>query len=204
MILRLITLCLCLLLTACATMPAKEGARNENLSWPQRQKQLNSITAWHLTGALAYHNAASGQSASVVWQQTARDYQINLFGPLGLGRVSLIGTLGQSVTLTRSGKQYTAHSPEALMQQQLGWHLPVTNLFYWIRGLPAPHLAKTIQFDDYHHISLLQQQGWTITYQRYTAIANLDLPSKLTLENNRLGAKIVISQWQFPDAHKID
>lgn len=195
MIQRFLTLFLCFLLTACATMPAKQAARNENLTWPQRQAQLQTINEWHLTGALAYRTPKEGQSASLVWQQTQKQYQINVFGPLGVGRISLLGTLGKNVVLTRDGKTFTAHTPEALMQQQLGWHLPISNLYYWVRGLPAPGITKSVQFDAFHHITNLVQQGWIISYERYTAVNGTDLPSKFTLQHGNLTVKVVISQW---------
>jgi outer membrane lipoprotein LolB len=199
MIQRLLILIFCFLLTACATMPAKKEARNENLTWPQRQAHLQTIHSWQITGAMAYHTPQGGQSASLVWQQTEEqsqhNYQISLFGPLGVGRVSLVGTLGKNVILTRDGKTFTAHTPEMLMQQQLGWHLPISNLYYWVRGLPAPGIAKKIEFDPFHHVTTLVQQGWTIHYERYTAVNDLDLPSKFTLQHGSLTVKVVINKW---------
>ena len=176
-------------------MPAKPGARNENLTWQTRQAQLQTVKDWHIKGAMAYRTPKDGQSASLAWQQNQQQYQINLFGPLGVGRISLNGTRGKHVTLIRDGKEFTAHTPEALMQQQLGWHLPIGNLYYWVRGLPAPGIAKSIQYDEFHHIITLVQQGWTIHYERYTATNGIDLPSKFTLQHSTLNVKVVISSW---------
>jgi outer membrane lipoprotein LolB len=176
-------------------MPAKEDARNENLTWAQRQAALNTVKDWHISGAMAYRTPHGGQSASLTWQQTEQQYQINLFGPLGVGRVNLVGILGKNVVLTREGKQFEARTPEALMQQQLGWHLPISNLHYWVRGIPAPGITKNIEFDDFHHIATLLQQGWVIHYERYTAVNGIDLPSKFTLQHDNLSVKVVISKW---------
>lgn len=195
MIQRFLILFLCFLLTACATMPAKQAARNQNLTWPQRQAQLQTIKDWQLTGALAYRTPNGGQSASLVWHQAQKKYQINVFGPLGVGRTNLQGILNKNVVLTRDGKTFTARTPEVLMQQQLGWHLPISNLYYWVRGLPAPDITKSIQFDEFHHITNLIQQGWTISYERYTAVNGIDLPSKFTLQHGNLIVKVVISKW---------
>lgn len=199
MICRLFILLFCLLLTACATLPANEGARNEQLTWAQRQAALQTVKDWQISGAMAYRTPQGGQSASLTWQQTGQHYQINLFGPLGVGRVSLVGTLRKNVILTRDGKQFTAHTPEALMQQQLGWHLPISNLYYWVRALPAPGMTQSVQFDEFHHITRLVQQAWTIHYERYTAVNGIDLPSKFTLQhglgNSQLNVKVVISRW---------
>jgi outer membrane lipoprotein LolB len=182
-------------IAACATMPAKQGPRNEALSWSQRQAQLTPIQAWHIEGAVAIKTAKGGQTASMVWQQSTDDYHIDLFGPLGAGRVTLIGDAKQ-VQLLMNGKQYQGKTAEALMQQVLGWHLPVSNLYYWIRGLPATTIKQTISFDAYHHISELKQQNWTIDYLRYTAVNGIDLPSKLTLQQKALKVTIIIGEWR--------
>ena len=83
------------------------------------------------------------------------------------------------------------------MQQVLGWQLPVTNLYFWVRGLPAPNSSASTTFDPYHHLIELEQQGWQIQYERYTAIQGIDLPSKLRLKRGQLQVKIVISSWKL-------
>lgn len=183
------------MLTSCATLPANQVANNKNLNWPARQRQLKQITNWQASGAIAINTPEQGQTASMSWQQhNQQNYQIDLFGPLGAGRVTLIGKLNQ-VTLLDNGKRYQAVTPEALMQQVLGWHLPVANLYFWVRGLPAPQIKAKLKFDQYHHLITLQQQGWIVSYQRYTGVKRYDLPSLLTLKRNNLQVKLVISQW---------
>ena len=183
------------LLASCATLPAKSNAFNQQLSWPQRQKQLAAIHQWQLNGAIAIKTPQQGQTASLSWQQQSLvNYHISLYGPLGAGRVTLAGT-NQGVQLQANDKLYHAKSPEALMQEMLGWQLPVGNLYYWVRGLPAPGLQARLHFDTFHHLSQLQQQGWTVHYLRYTGVGDDDLPSLLTLQRLDLTVKIVISQW---------
>ena len=191
-----ILLC-CLLLTACiTTMPAKRTALNQYLSWQKRQIALKSIEQWQINGAIAIKTKTQGQTASLVWQQHLRNYQVDLFGPLGAGHVILKRDT-QGVSLLANGKHYQSQTVERLMQKILGWHLPVSNLYFWIRGLPAPTLKSKIKFDPYHHIIQLQQQGWNIFYQQYTAVKGVDLPSKLILQNNNLKIKFIINRWQL-------
>ncbi len=134
----------------------------------------------------------------MVWQQQKRDYQVSLFGPFGVGRTTLNGT-PTALTLLAAGKEYKAQTPERLMQQVLGWQLPVTNLYFWVRGLPAPNSPASTTFDAYHHLIELKQQGWQIQYERYTAIQGIDLPSKLRLKSGQLQVKLVISSWKLPN-----
>ena len=177
-------------------MPAKQGALNQSLPWKTRKAQLQQITQWQLNGAVAIRTPHSGQSASLVWQQHQHTYQIDVFGPLGAGRATLNGD-ANGVTLLDNGKRYQGPTAETLMQKLLGWHVPVSNLYFWIRGLPAPGLKSTHKFDAYHHLLQLKQQGWEITYQQYTGINGIDLPSKLTLQAQNMKIKFVISQWEI-------
>jgi outer membrane lipoprotein LolB len=191
---KFVIIILTLILTGCATLPASQSALNQHMSWPARQAQLKQLTSWHIAGATAIQTPQQALSASMTWQQQQQHYQIALFGPLGAGRVSLSGGPG-NVTLLANGKQYTAQSPEIIMQEVLGWQLPVNNLFYWVRGLPAPHLPSTPRFDAFHHLTQLRQQGWKIDYLRYTTVNNVDLPSLIKLQHADLIVKMVISHW---------
>lgn len=186
-----------LLLSACATLPAPEAPLNQHLTWSQRQAQLQTLQQWQLQGLVGVRYQSTAQSANVNLKQDGNNYHLEIYGPLGVDRVILDGQPG-SVTLKASDGQIThAASPEALLQQRLGWSLPVTNLYYWLRGLPAPQLAGQPTFDSYNHITSLQQQGWTISYLRYAGINGIDLPTKIQLKNKSLQATIIISQWQL-------
>lgn len=194
---KLLLIILCACLTACATMPAKQGPLNHRMSWQARQKQVQPIQHWTINGAMGITMPNYSQAASMVWQQQVRDYQISLFGPFGVGRTTLAGS-PTGVTLLVAGKQYQAKTAESLMQQVLGWQLPVTNLYYWVRGIPAPNSQAIKSFDAYHHLTELKQPGWQILYQRYTAIKGIDLPSKILLKRGQLQVKFVIASWKLP------
>lgn len=186
-----------LLLSACATTPMATAPLNQKLSWPSRQAQLNQIHDWHAEGIVGIRVGQQAQSANVNLIQHGRNYHLALYGPLGADRVVLEGQPGKVTMKTSDGQITTAKSPESLLKHRLGWSLPVNNLYYWLRGLPAPHLKHTLKFDTYHHISQLQQQGWLIRYQRFAGINGQDLPTKIIMTNQTLHATIIISQWQL-------
>tara|TARA_R110000868_G_scaffold380784_1_gene646937 strand:- start:108212 stop:108805 length:594 start_codon:yes stop_codon:yes gene_type:complete len=185
------------LLTSCATLPAPEQASNQAINWQQRQQQLQLLTAWNIRGAVAIRQGKQAQSASIYLQQHQRQFELQVFGPLGVGRNTLTGKPGKVKLVNGSGESFTAKSPEALMKQQMGWSLPISNLYYWLRGLPAPGLNKQIQFDKYHHVVKIQQQGWNIVYEKYTGVQHIDLPSKISMTFGDLSVNIIVSQWQL-------
>ena len=195
---RIIIITVSFLLTACVPLPAKHEALNQPMSWQARRAQLIGVKQWQLNGALLIKTKEQGQAIHLVWQQQwpRYRYQINLFGPLGLGHILLTSNV-EGVDIYENNKHYHSQNIEDLMRQSLGWHLPISNLYFWIRGVPAPHLKNNITFDVYHHIVYLQQQGWHIAYQQYTTADGIDLPCIIILRRNKLNIKFIINQWKF-------
>lgn len=194
---RYITLLTLLLLTACATLPSSKTAYNQNIPWPTRVKQLTKIKTWQLSGKVAVQLPQQSMSAYLNWQQQNKLYHLNLFGPLGIGAVNITGKPGQFILKNSEGETLTARSPEKLIEQGLGWRLPVSDLYFWIRGLPDPKLNSQKQFDRYHHLTTLKQNGWTIKYLRYTGTHGVDLPSQMLLSRPQLSLQLIIAHWNI-------
>lgn len=171
---------------------------SSTLTWDQRQAALTRVTAWQVKGAIGLQDAKQVQSASLQWQQSSvNTFAIRLFGPLGAGNTIIIGRPGQ-VTLTTSDKKtITATDGETLLRQQTGWQLPIDNIYYWARGLPAPGDSPRVQLDSASRLQSLQQAGWRIDYQRYSPVNGLELPGKIILTNGRMTIRLIINQWSF-------
>jgi outer membrane lipoprotein LolB len=121
-------------------------------------------------------------------------YQIRLMGPLGSGTV-LIDQKGNTITFQDGAKKITSHNADELLAQQTGIKLPVNNLYYWVRGLPAPGPVVAEQRDQNNHLAQLKQSGYTINFAKYTSIKGLDLPALIHLEGNGVMIKVVIQNW---------
>ncbi len=131
-----------LFLTACTTVPTTLA--------PQ-----NSQTLQGLFGVVADDQANSGH---FIWIQQGHDFSLELYGPLGLGATELSNQNMQYTLKTAEGKIYQADSPEALMQEALGWSMPVSGFVYWLWGNPEPDFPFT------QNGNVLNQDGWQITY----------------------------------------
>lgn len=193
---QLILLISTLILVSCATLPAPEAPQNKTVAWDNRAQTLSSIQNWNLQGQIAIRNSKDAMTASLQWEQQPQRYKLSLLGPLGSGGMQLTGKPGFVQLKDSKGQLVTAPTPESLLAKQ-GWRVPVSNLFYWIRGLPVPNVPAEKQLDRYNHITQLAQQGWKIQYLRYSAVNKIDLPSKIFLDNPELNVKIIISQWHL-------
>lgn len=199
---NLLALAFVLILTGCASINPQSmhdnGAPvgNHHMPWPQRQAQLTALKQWSAEGSIGAHSAKNGLNASFSWQQQADNYTIQLFGPLGINRTQLAGNK-QQVTLQTSKETFTASNPELLLRQRTGWRLPVSNLYYWLRGLPAPNARYTKSFDANNHLAQLNQAGWNVQYLSYSSVNNVDLPDRILLTNPQWRVRLVIRNWQL-------
>ena len=175
------------------------------LSWEQRQQQLLPLTHWQVLGKISIRTPEDSNSANLNWTQHDDHYRIYMAGPLGQGAVNIQGSEQQGITLDISGEErYQAASPEQLLQHRLGWSIPVSQMPYWVRGLPAPSSTHQIQLDTFNRISQLQQSGWSIRYLGYQPghAEQPQLPRKIELKRgDQLRLLLVLKQWQF-DLHK--
>lgn len=190
----LFCLCLCLL-SGCTTL-TPPPAQNQTLAWQQRLKQLQQLSHWTLQGTAGIRTPENAWSASLFWQQTPTNYALHLFGPLGMNRIQLTGSAHQVTLMTPSQPAVTAKNPEILLQQTLGWQLPVNHLQYWIRGIPAPGKPAKYTWDNFHHLTQLEQDNWQINYTEYSNSNGIDLPTRISLHHANLQIKLVIRQWQ--------
>jgi outer membrane lipoprotein LolB len=169
----------------------------KTLSWEQRKVPMSKKANWNIQGAVSIQHQGKTRMGSFTWRQQQQHYTIQFFGPLNFGSLAIQGMPGR-VTLWKSNGNYTAPTPEQLMQQQLGWYLPISNMYYWVRGLPAAGIPAKQFYDHYGHLALLRQQGWQIQFQAFQTVGNVDLPRQIMMENDQLRIKLVVKQWDLP------
>jgi len=192
MMYRVFVIIISVFLSACQTLAPKHS-----VNWNTRSQQLAQIKNWHLVGALGIRHEHKAWNATLHWQQQQQHYTMDFVAPMGQGKMELQGSPAHVKLRTIENKVLTADSPEALLKKAMGWNIPVTYLFYWVRGLPVPELKAKIQFDQFNHIKRLDQNGWAVEYQRYTNLKGVDLPGLITVKKWPLRLRFVIKQWKI-------
>lgn len=177
--------------TTATTAPAEPKA-----TWSERQASLNRIHSWWLNGKIAVQTNKDSGSAAVSWTQSQRSYSLAITGPLGAGSMKLAGSPGGVTLQASDGKTYHAKSGEQLLATKWGFNLPVSNMRYWMRGLPVPGAAASTHFDQNARLTSLDQQGWHIEYSSYMNAGGVDLPEKVSITSPMLRVKIVVYQWR--------
>ena len=190
-------LAVALLLTACTQTPrpAEQAPINKIVPLEKRKAETATVSSWEISGAMAAKGNAKAWQASMNWvQHGPNSYQIRLMGPLGGGTV-LINKSGKTVSFKDGSKTVSSTNADELLLKQTGIRLPVNNLYYWVRGLPAPGGAQSEKHDQYNHLIQLQQSGYTIDFTQYTSVKGIDLPSTVRLVGNGVMVKVVIKHW---------
>lgn len=193
-----------LLLQGCAPAPVKVEPDDPILVWEHRRHKLEKIDSWRLKGRIGIVAENDSGSASLFWEQHGENYSLKIVGPFGRGSLIVEGSQGAVTMRTGEGETYTAQSPEELIWRHTGWLIPVSDLQYWVLGLPArAHSREDYQLDARGRLTRLDSGSWTVDYFGYQSVgknAGLELPDKLRLDNPQLSIKLAISEWTLPGA----
>ncbi|MBS0359131.1 MAG: outer membrane lipoprotein LolB [Proteobacteria bacterium] len=186
-------------LSACSTLSVKTPvSQTSTPAWQTQSQKLLALSQWNIHGGIGIQQDQKGLNAAVRWTQSRDQYDIYLYGPIGSGSVKIMGTQQHVRLDTADNRHREATSAEELLLSETGWQIPVTNLMYWIRGIPIPNVPATQQLDPTgQHLSSLQQSGWEIKYLRFTTVHGLELPRKIVLNHASIKVKIVITQWNI-------
>jgi len=169
------------LLSACGSLapPAEEDS-----DWTRQRGQLESLDSWELRGRVNVRYDNESHTPTINWLQQNLEYRIDLWGTLNAGR-TLIQGRPEYVTLENDGQTLTADSPEELILQQLGYELPVSQLSYWIKGLPAPDSDAQLSFNELNQLTTIEQSDWTIVLSDIRQYGPISLPRRVDLSRPR-------------------
>lgn len=196
---KILSLIILASLVGCTSTPKKTSFERSTTSprWQHHLVGVSQIQQWQAQGKIAARKGNKGSSASFIWQQTGDYYKIKIFGPFGAGAVYVQGN-NQYVELKEANGRLTkGTSAEHILQQIMGWAVPVSGLRYWLMGLPSPKVSvQQQQTDQMGRLKNLAQSGWRIHYDNYQPYHTLSLPQKLQLYNHDISIKMIIKSWQ--------
>lgn len=184
-----------LLLVSCSVAPITP---ERSAGWERAQAQLRNIDQWQVNASIAVRGDKGAWSARVFWQQHSALYQLRFHVAGGQGIVMLDGNATEVKMRTADRQEFVAPSPDTLMRDVLKVEIPVSFLYYWIRGIPSPK-ERVIDYslNEFNQLSHLAQVGWKIDFVDYITVQDQHLPAKLVLENDEYKVKILISQWKL-------
>lgn len=186
------------LLAACSNLHQRETLElgGDTQAWQVHRQSVEPLQAWLINGKLGVRAPQESGSGTLYWEQEGERYDIRLSGPLGRGATQLQGD-NRGIVLDIAGQPTLyADSAEELLEQQIGWRLPVEHLLWWVRGLPAPDSPSRLQLDTESRLARLNQSGWTIEYSRYQTVGDLQLPQRMQLSGHDVLLTLVVTNWE--------
>lgn len=194
---RVLSLALAALLsvTACVTTPPAPGLGDDR--YLERASALAEVQRWSLRGKLAVSDGEDGGSGTLNWRQAPERTRMDFHGALGRGAWRLSVDPGEAELVLADGRNYRADSVDALVQRELGWRIPVSDLAWWVRGLEAPGPVEDRRLDAEGNLVELSQRGWVIEYGRYRDTDGISLPSKMTARRAERSVKLAVREWSL-------
>jgi len=164
-----------------------------------RHSLLDEVNSWAIKCRVSILSTKDSWSGSLNWKQEEDNYTIRIIGPLGQGSLHIIGDKSK-VTLKTSDKKTPTSAPsaEALMEKEMGWQMPVSELKYWVKALPNPHSNfEKGTFDELGRPVSFNQSGWYVEFFKYEKVKGFDMPRKIYMENDRFKIKMIIKHWDL-------
>ena len=126
------------------------------------------------------------------WQQADGYFDVWFWGALGLGRTHLQGTQ-EALTITAPQQPVLTGPAKQLMEEQLGWFLPLGAMGAWLAGGLAPSLSTSVSIiDEVGRLEIVAQAGWTITFADYTQVDGQWRPERIAIQGKGLTLDVSI------------
>jgi outer membrane lipoprotein LolB len=183
------------ILAGCS-VPKREAAPTSEIGAPPQE-----VKALRLSGRIALRQGKEAHNGNVRWLHDAPHHEIAVLTPLGTTVATIVQDVGK-VKLTTSDKEtYEAVDAEGLMENVLGWRLPLNGMQYWVLGRAAPPEAdaqREVGADN--RLARLTQQDWRIEYSNYRPVGNTEFPSRITMRRDDIEIKLVVDSFVAVDS----
>ncbi len=112
-------------------------------------------------------------SSNLRWTQTETGFDAYLWGALGAVTTRIYGN-SETLSIEARGTKASG-APEEILQEHLGWSLPIELLLSWIAGNPSESSeVQALKRNEQGLIESFRQAGWLLEY------SNLDGQGRYT------------------------
>ncbi len=165
------------------------------VDWVSHMRSLTLLQEWQIQGKIGVRTTDDAGSAYIDWSQAQDSFYITLSGPLGQGTTIVSGN-PTGARLEQSDGTWIAESPDQLVLEHTGWEIPISNLLYWVKGMPAPGSRPATTHNDLGTLATLQQEGWNLTFDQYSPQMGTLLPCRIRIQKDQLRVTLIIKRWQ--------
>lgn len=163
-----------------------------------QRRELAAYDSWNLHARTVVRRPGEVYNIGLQWIQDRQRFAMLLTAPFGQGVFRIDGDEGGGYRLRLpDGQEFGNRTPEALLEEVIGWSLPVSGMKYWIRGIPRPGADYRHRLDDSGGLRWMKQDKWDIEITDYfDAGPEPRLPRRMNLTRGELSIRLVIERWQ--------
>jgi outer membrane lipoprotein LolB len=185
------------LLTGCRTTPPRAPAGpGADAPWAVQRSGLEKLDHYGLNGRVAVAANGQGFTASLRYTQQPRRADLALDGPLGIGGLRVALENEDVSVATSRGQKLDGEAARAELERRMGFPLPISELRWWLLGIPAPGQAEVNADALSGEIRDFTQNGWRVTINSRAPGLGFALPQRLTAERAGARMKLVVEHWQ--------
>jgi outer membrane lipoprotein LolB len=192
--------CLALLaLAGCRTRPppAPLIGPGADAPWQEQYAALAKLDQYALNGRVAVAANGQGFSANLRYRQQQQRADLALDGPMGVGGMRMQVDQRELTVTNSRGETLDGAAARAEIESRLGFELPLTELRWWLLGVPAPGMAAETHDDGAGGpIADFRQNGWLVTINSRAPGLGFSLPQRLTAERDGARLKLLVENWQ--------
>ena len=194
---------LVLTLNACTGVSVKDSGSANKETYKDRATLLNATGEWDLVGKISLDDGEDGGSGRLQWSVEHGHSELDFHGAMGRGAWRL--KIGQDGVLLEmaDGTVQAADDVNDLIQDHIGWPIPLDALQWWVRGLMAPGDIEKESYGPEGLLTDLRQFGWDVDFKRYASFDGVELPIRLNATNSNYRVKLAISSWRMDVNHDI-
>lgn len=184
-----------LLLTGCPLFqPPGETGLGEIRLWEEHRQSVADLQDWGLQGRFGLQWDDGQVQGRLQWRQTDADFELRLSGPFGLTPVHVTGNLQTGQATLDDGEETLQGELEAIMQERLGFALPLPELANLVRGIPISD-ASEVMLDGQARALRILQEGWEINYRDYSCCEAPTLPGRVRFAREAMRGVLVVREW---------
>ena len=192
----LLTVAIFAALPACAPVRTR-GTTEQVQAQTSREAMLAQRTSWNFDGHFAVSDGHDGGSGTLTWQANGSAFSLELRAPVTGKTVQLQGGPGGAVLTGLRELPIRGDDAQALLADEFGWHMPVEQLTWWVRGLRAPETPAEVSYGENGLPSLLKQDGWSVEYRDWYADSEPPLPRKVFASKPPYTVRLLIDRWRI-------
>jgi len=185
-----------LVLAGCA---ARAPAPPAAVDWTARAAALAGLADWQARGRIALKAEDRGGQGDLAWVQRGPEARIRVSGPFGAGAYAIHWDAARLTVTSRDGEisreWVGADAAQQFLAEQLGWSFPAVSARWWLLGLPDPATPAAQIFTAEGQLAALEQDGWTVRYDRFADAGGWPMPVRLVVEGERARLRMVIDRW---------